>query len=92
VFELAVVGFDPVVLVAFDVVPGCRHRFVEYAWVARCFVGDHRGRVTFKVASTRWKSRVAASPSRRVDTSTPMTWRCWSTAWYTYRHTPLTVT
>jgi hypothetical protein len=44
VFESAVVGFDPVVLVAFDVVPGCRHQFVEHAWVARRFVGDHRGR------------------------------------------------
>jgi hypothetical protein len=29
VFESAVVGFDPLVDVAFDVVPGCPDQFVE---------------------------------------------------------------
>jgi hypothetical protein len=33
--------------------------------------------------SARCKKRRAASPSRRADTITSMTWLCWSTARYT---------
>ena len=47
---------------------------------------------TFNVASARRKNRRAAAASRRAETSTSMTWPSWSTARYTYRQTPLTLT
>jgi hypothetical protein len=48
--------------------------------------------VTFNVDSARWKNRRAAPASRRADTSTSMTCPYWSTARYTYRQTPFTLT
>ena len=38
-FELAVIGFDAVVRVAFDVVPGCRNQLVDGQW-ARVRLSD----------------------------------------------------
>jgi hypothetical protein len=43
--------------------------------------------VTFSVDSARRKNR-RASASRRAETSTSMICPYWSTARYTYRHTP----
>jgi len=43
VLELAVVGFHPVVGVAFDVVPRRRDQFIEHHRVHRRSVGDHLG-------------------------------------------------
>jgi hypothetical protein len=48
--------------------------------------------VTFNVDSARRKNLRAVSASRRAETSTSMICPCWSTARYTYRHTPLTLT
>jgi hypothetical protein len=39
VFELAVVGFDPVVRPAFDVMPRRRQQLIEHPWVDRRGVG-----------------------------------------------------
>jgi hypothetical protein len=47
---------------------------------------------TFNTDSARRKNRRAASASRRADTSTSMTCPYWSTARYTYRQTPFTLT
>jgi len=44
VFELAVVGFDPVVGIPLDVVPCGGDQFVKHGRVDRCGVGDHLGR------------------------------------------------
>jgi hypothetical protein len=39
-FEPTVIGFYPVVGVAFRVVPGCRDQLVEHSRVGRCGVGN----------------------------------------------------
>jgi hypothetical protein len=77
--ESAVVGFDHVVPLPVSDVSSRWHEFVEHAWIDRRPVGlnllgsrPHR--------SARVKKWRASAASRRVETSTSITWPCWSTA------------
>jgi hypothetical protein len=47
---------------------------------------------TVPARSARVKNRRAAARSRRADSSTSMTWPCWSIARYRYVHRPATLT
>jgi len=76
VFEAAVVSLDPVIPILLDVVPGGRNKLVEHpGYVGAASVTTSVG-ITFNASSARLKNRRAASPSRRVDTSTSMPCPC----------------
>jgi hypothetical protein len=75
-----VVGFDHVVGAPVGDVSRRRREFVEHAWVNRRPVGDnlHRSRAaSYRVGE---EMPCGAAASRRVETSTSITWLCWSTA------------
>jgi hypothetical protein len=83
VLQSTVIGLDRIIGILLDVVLRLRDQFFQDAGVDRGGVGDHlAGR----------KNLRAASLSRRADTSTSMTCPYWSTARYTYRQTPFTLT
>ncbi len=79
-FELAVIGLDRIVGVLLNVVPRGRQQLVEHTRVdGAAAVTTSLGGI-FRVCSARVKNRRAAAASRWVDTSTSITWPCWSTA------------
>ena len=71
--QLAVIGFDRIVLVLLDVVPGRGQQLVEHGGVNRRGVGDDLAGITLSVRSARVKNRRAAAASRRAKSSTSMT-------------------
>lgn len=85
--ELAVIGLYPVVGYCST---WCRGN--QLGGIDGSGVGNHLAGGTFSIRSALVKNRLAAAASRREDSSTSMTWPCWSTARYTYRQTPWTLT
>jgi len=89
--QSAVVGFDPVVGVLVGVVKRRRCGFVDGTPERWCLVGDDFGRFTV-VAERLPEEPSCRGGVRRGDTKTSMTWPLWSTARYTYRQQPATLT
>jgi hypothetical protein len=92
VFELAVIGFDRIVGMLFNVMPRRRDQLLEHGRVDRGASVTTSLGVTLNLVSAPWKNRRAVAASRFAETSTSMTCPFWSIARYTYRQTPLTFT
>ncbi|GAA2593232.1 hypothetical protein GCM10010399_24790 [Dactylosporangium fulvum] len=86
-FESAVTSLDRIVGLLLGVVPRGRDHSSRTSGVDRGG-GDDLAECHFNVDSAHRKNRRAAAVSRRVETSTSMTWPCWSTARHTYRQIP----
>jgi hypothetical protein len=71
--ELGMIGYDPVVLEAFDMMPRGRDQLVEDRRVTAAASVTTSVGTTLRVANACWKNRRAAWPSRLAETSTSMT-------------------
>ena len=85
------VGFAPVVLVLFGVVERSGDQLVDDARQRRGLVADYLHRRAVRGKRTL-EERLAAPTSLRLETKTSITWPSWSTALYTHRPIPVTLT
>jgi hypothetical protein len=90
-FQPPVISLDRVVRVSLHGMQRRGNQLVQDPRVGRGpGGGDLAGTVPLR--SARVKNRRAAARSRRWDSSTSMTWPCWSIARYKYVHRPATLT